>query len=101
MAEFIAIFYAEWFLKTSLVGEAPVVDIKSLWEMINYKKFIEKTNKEAERVLDAIQDIIKSMKKHSWYLEEALVPLCLTSKDINTQEKQEVTEKLFGTPKPR
>ena len=64
MAEFIAIFYTPWFMRSALSFASPGQDIKSYWQMVKYKEYINIHHPEAEKVDDAIDNILESMKRH-------------------------------------
>ena len=67
MAEFVSV------LRTALPSATPFQDIKAYWQMVQYKEYID--NHGSKRVLNAIESTLKSMERHSWYLDETLVPL--------------------------
>ena len=67
MAEFICIFYVVWWLQGYIGVKAPMNDLKAINQMRMYRKFKKVV---AEACLD-------SWKRHTWYLTEELVILCL------------------------
>ena len=67
MAEFICIFYVVWWLQGYIRVKAPMNDLKAINQMRMYRKFKKVV---AEACLD-------SWKRHTWYLTEELVILCL------------------------
>ena len=100
MAEFVSIFYSVWFLRTSLPSAAPYQDIKAFWQMTRYKRYIEIHQPESERVIDGIEGILDSMRKHAWYLDQTLVPLALLDPDIDEKEREDMAKKLYSLPVP-
>ena len=101
MAEFIFIYYSVWFSKSALTASAPFCDLKAFQEMALYRKLKEEYEPEAERVHDGINAIQMSIEKHSWYLSEVTVVLCLADPDSSDVAKQLVARKLFNTPVPK
>ena len=67
MAEFIAIFYAVWWLQGYLGVNAPMNDLNAMHQMRMYKQY----NNLVSETCTA------SWKRHTWYLTEELVVLCL------------------------
>ena len=100
MAEFVAIFYSVWFLKSALSSSAPYQDVKSYWQMVQYKKHIESKPMISERQIDAIENIQMSMKRHTWYLDETLVPFAFADHEVPEIEKAAMAKKLFSLPVP-
>ena len=94
MAEFVSIFYSVWFLRSSLPSAAPNQDVKAFWQMVQYRKYMEVHHPESERVIDGIMGILDSMRRHTWYLDETLIPLALLDPDMDQKEQQDMTEKL-------
>ena len=58
------------FVKAPILATAPSLDLKAINETIQYSKF---SLKPAEAVL-------KSLKKHTWYLNERFFVMCLADK---------------------
>ncbi|XP_012564394.2 uncharacterized protein LOC105848737 [Hydra vulgaris] len=100
MAEFISIFYSVWFLRTSLPSAAPFQDVKAYWQMVQYKEHVEKHNADSKRVLNGIKSTMMSMKRHTWYLDETLVPLALLDPDLSNVERENIAKTLFSIPVP-
>jgi hypothetical protein len=100
MAEFISIFYSVWFLRTSLPSAAPFQDVKAYWQMVQYKEYVEKRDTDSKRVLNGIESTMMSMKRHTWYLDETLVPLALLDPTLPDVEKENIAKTLLSKPVP-
>ncbi|XP_065654686.1 uncharacterized protein LOC136081307 [Hydra vulgaris] len=90
IASFTALFYVPWFIKAPIPAIAPSLDLKAINEMIQYSEF---SFKPAEAVL-------KSLKKHNWYLNERFVVMCLADKCLPVDQLQKIALKLAQTAKP-
>ena len=44
---------------------------------------------EYERVIDGIEGILDSMRRHTGYLDETLIPLALLDPDMDQKERQD------------
>ena len=55
---------------------------------------------ESERVIDDIEGILDSMRRHTWYLDENLIPLALLDPDMDQKERQDMAEKLHSIQIP-
>ena len=86
IASFTALFYVPWFIKAPIPATEPSLDLKAINEMIQYSEFCFKP---AEVVL-------KSLKKHIWYLNERFVVMCLADKCLPVDQ----LHKLAQTAKP-
>ena len=64
MAEFISIFYIVWWLKAYVGVKAPMNDLVAMKQMRKYKQITAST-------------CLASWARHTWYLSEELVVLCL------------------------
>ena len=94
-AEFVAIFYAVWFLSSPMTSQSPFNDILAYWQMKKYKENSQsKTSEGAERVLESIEH-------HSWYVEEDMIPLALIDPTLPDFEKEFIAKKLLETPVPQ
>ena len=100
MAEFVSIFYSVWFMRTALPAAAPHQDIKAFWQMKMYKKYIEQNHPEAEKVIDGVDGVLESMRRHTWYLDETLVPLALLDQDISAEDREAMAKRLYSLPVP-
>ena len=61
---------------------------------------MEVNHPESERVMDGIQGILDSMRRHTWYLDETLIPLALLDPDMDQKERQDMAEKLHSIKIP-
>ena len=68
------------------------------WQMVQYQNHLESHDPNAERVLDRIEAVLESMKRHSWYLEETLIPLALVNQNLPDTEKALIAKKLLSKP---
>ena len=53
-----------------------------------------------QRVLNAIDAVIESMERHTWYLDETLVILSLVDPDLEDDAKKDIAKVLLETPVP-
>ena len=72
MAEFIACFYAKWYLQHDKAIKAPYLDILSMHKIHLYKDVCAKP--------DTVEAVHKSFYKHCWHLDSTTVPLSLLDK---------------------
>ena len=82
---FVAITYTPWFLKSSLTASASNNDLSSFKDMFELKK-------EYPKLAEAF---LHSMQRHTWYLTEELVHLCLGDDDIEDGQKMAMLRKLM------
>lgn len=87
---FIALFYCKWFLMSSLAVKAPSEDLKSLNQMEKY----EEVDGEVARA------VIKSVKRHGWYLSQELCTFSLVDEDLDDQVRSKIAQRLLENPKP-
>ena len=87
MAEFSAIFYGPWFLKSPLTASAPYNDLKAIKDMRDYRE-VRKTEADA---------CLASWDRHLDFLSPALVIFSLASKEVPAVEKKEIAEALLAT----
>ena len=86
IVSFATLFYISWFIKPSIPATAASLDLKTINKMIQY---FELSVKLAEAVL-------KSLKKHTWYLIERFFVMCLADKCLPVDQ----LNKLSQTAKP-
>ena len=68
--------------------------------MVQYRKQIDAHEPNAERVLDGIDALVGSMKKHTWHLEETLIPLALVDPNLPDTERELMAKMLLSQPVP-
>ena len=85
MSEFIALFYAKWFLISSLTACSPRLDLETIWDMKRYKTYKP----------DIAQKCLTSMANHPWYLHPNLIPFNLLDAGVSDDEKREIANKLL------
>ena len=73
MVEFVACFYAKWYLQSDSAIRAPYLDISSLHQMHLYRDVCAKP--------EAVDAVLGSFYKHTWYLDSIIVPLSLLDED--------------------
>lgn len=92
MAEFIALFYAKWFLTAAMTVSSSRNDLKAIWEMKVYAQYRP----------DIANKCLHSMFNHGWYLHSSLIPLSLLDDKVPEDEKSEIALKIlqldFDTP---
>ena len=80
VSEFVACFYAVWYLQSHEPIRAPYSDMTALLQMCQYKEITSHP--------EAVQAVSESLKKHSWYLDSTLIPLALLDDDVSPVEKK-------------
>ena len=73
MAEFVSVYYTVWFIRAPLVAAVQSNDIKAIWQLHHYRKYIEAYHPNLEHLHDAVDSAIDS----PWHLDETLIPLTL------------------------
>ena len=89
MSEFIAVFWAPWWLKAYLSCKAPSLDFEAMRLMRVYKE----VNPEVA------EPCLVSMARHTWYLTEELMVMCLADEDLPGEVRSLVAKKLRDTPR--
>ena len=89
-AFFVAVCYAPWFLKSYVVDKSTRNDL----EAFKSSHHIQEEFPELGKAL------IKSMRRHLWYLTEHLVVLSLADDDVDQCIKVEMLQKLLNIPMP-
>jgi hypothetical protein len=90
MAQFIALFYAKYFLRSRIAVFSPQDDLKFLSSMISYR----------DEDPDLTIPVIASIKRHLWYLSEELVVLALFNEELGSFTRSVMAQKLFSIPRP-
>ncbi|XP_065679431.1 uncharacterized protein LOC136093970 [Hydra vulgaris] len=93
IAEFVACFYAKWYLESSNVSKAPNLDMKAIHQMRQFRNIC--LNPKA---VDAVLD---SLYKHTWYLDSTMIPLALLDEDLPLNEKQKIAVAILSFKMPR
>nr|XP_047137487.1 uncharacterized protein LOC124813991 [Hydra vulgaris] len=81
---FVSVFYTTWFLKAELSAAAPNQDMRALWQMNRFKEYN----------LIGAESVIKSIKRHTWFLDPYLIVLALADKKC--KERGDIAQKLYG-----
>lgn len=91
MAQFIALFYAPYFLQARLPTLAPLLDIK-LWE-----------DMQSYQIFDAVVagQVLQSILRQAWYLTQELVVLCLFDPQLDHSIKTEMSHSLLSFNRPQ
>ena len=79
ISEFTVSFYAKWCLQAYDAIRAPFLDIKAIHQMQQYRKLC--------AIPDAVDAVLNSLYKHSWYLDSTMIPLALLDDDLSFEEK--------------
>ena len=90
MVQFIALFYAKYFLRSRIAVFSPQDDLKFLSSMISYR----------DEDPDLAIPVIASIKRHLWYLSEELVVLALFNEELGSFTRSVMAQKLFSIPRP-
>ena len=85
ISEFVALFYAKWFLTSSQTVISERHDIEAIWEMKSYMKSRPNV---AAKCLDSIAN-------HTWYLHPTLIPFSLLDPGVSDEEKTEIAERIL------
>ena len=89
MAQFIALYYAKYFLRSLIAVFSLLDDLKFLSSIILY----------SEDPNLAIP-VITSIKRHLWFLTEELVVLSLFNEELGSFTRSVMAKKLFSIPRP-
>lgn len=90
MADFIALFYANLFLRSRISVFDPNDDFHFLASMLWYQE-------EDDQIATAV---LASIKRHLWYLAEELVVLALFNESLSDFTRMLMAKKLFDTRRP-
>ena len=88
---FATLFYVEYWFCTQIASDAPYMDLNFYKNMLQYKK----TNK---IIADAV---LEKFYGHTWYLNQCYAPLSLFSKNVSSEEKAEIANKLLKVKPPK
>ena len=92
MAEFVALFYAPWFLLSSLSSDSPVNDLN----IIDDIRKLRDTSVDDPKVVIAAEMCLESVYRHSRYLHPQLVVMALGSDKVSPGEKKAIAEALLA-----
>nr|XP_047145652.1 uncharacterized protein LOC105846470 [Hydra vulgaris] len=84
VATFVSVFYTTWFLKAELSAAAPNQDMRALWQMNRFNEYN----------LIGAESVIKSFKRHTWFLDPYLIVLALA--DEKCKERGDIAQKLYS-----
>ena len=79
ITEFIACFYAKWYLQSNDTIKASFMDVTAIHQMHQHKAIC------AEPF--AVDAVLNSLFKHTWYLDSTLIPLALLDDGVAIEEK--------------
>ena len=51
-------------------------------------------------MVDGVDGVLESMQRHTWYLDETLVPLALLDQDISAEDREAMANQLYSLPVP-
>ncbi len=91
MANFVALFHSQAFLKSRLASISPALDLKYLSSMSLFKS----ENEEAAGIA------INSILNHLWYLTEELVVLSIFDRELPSTLRQAFVVKLLSFPRAK
>ena len=89
LARFVGVYFSQWFLKCAIVSSAPYQALLSFKQMIEFSEFD----------IGLAFTVLDSLFRHTWYLTEQWVIVCLVDDDCPDVEKQAVALALSQTPR--
>ena len=92
MAEFVALFYAPWFMKSSQSSDSPLNDLDTIEDI----RKLRDTSSDDPRTVIAAERCLESIYRHSKYLHPQLVVMALASDKISVGEKKFIAEALMA-----
>ncbi|XP_065679118.1 uncharacterized protein LOC136093876 [Hydra vulgaris] len=92
ISEFIVCFYAKWYLQANDAINAPFLDIKAIHQMQQYRKLCAKP--------DAVDAVLNSLYRLSWYLDSTIIPLALLDDDLSFEEKANLAKVILTFKMP-
>ena len=90
IAEFVALYYGQAFLRSSIPASAALNDIQFMNSMLTFGK----------KEPDVAKSCIESCKRHLWYLTPQLLPFLFCDKSADISLKEDLAKKLLSTPRP-
>ena len=93
ITEFIACFYAKWYLQSNDTIKAPFMDVTAIHQMHQCKAVCAKPF--------AVDAVLNSLFKHTWYLDSTLIPLALLDDGVALEEKKKIAAAILSFPKPK
>ena len=91
ITEFIACFYAKWYLQSTDTIKALFMDVTAIHQMHQYKAVC------AEPF--AVDAVLNSLFKHTRYLDSTLTPLALLDDGVALEEKKKTAAAILSFPK--
>ena len=82
ITEFIACFYAKWYSQPNDTIKAPFMDVTAIHQMHQYKAVC------ADPF--AVDAVLNSLFKHTWYLDSTLIPLAMLDDGVAVEEKKKI-----------
>ena len=92
MAEFVALFYAPWFFKSSLSSDSPLNDL----DIIDDMRRLRDNSSDDPRVVIAAEKCLESVNRHSKFLHPQLVPMAIGSDKVTIGEKRAIAKALIA-----
>ena len=89
LAVFIGLYFSRWFLKCAIASSAPYQAILSFKQMIEFSAFD----------IGLAFTVLDSLFRHTWYLTEQWVIVCLVDDSCPDDEKKAVAMALYNTPR--
>ena len=93
ITEFVVCFYAKWYLESNDVVKAPHLDITAIYQMHQYRDVCSNPA--------AVDAVLDSLYKHTWYLDSTIIPLALLDEDLSSNEKEKIAAAILSTNMPK
>ncbi|XP_065680271.1 uncharacterized protein LOC124806608 isoform X1 [Hydra vulgaris] len=92
ICEFIVCFYTRWYLQAHKAIQSPASDLDAIFQMKEYKKVCSNA--------EAVDAVLASLYKHTWYLDSTIIPLALLDKNISMDKKTAIADALLSFQMP-
>ena len=92
ICEFIVCFYTRWYLQVDKAIQSPASDRDAIFQMNEYMKVCSN--------LEAVDAVLASLYKHTWYLDSTIIPLALLNKNISMDKKTAIADPLLSFQMP-
>ena len=90
LAMFVGIYFGVWFLQCGLSSIAPYKTITTFEQMLNF----------SEIDIQLAFSVMESMRRHTWYITQQWVVVCLADTHCPEEERKAVATALANTPRP-
>ena len=89
LARFVGIYFSKWFLKCAIVPSAPYQTLLYFKQMIDFSEFD----------IGLAFTVLDSLFRHTWYLTEQWIIVCIVDDECPDVEKEAVAKALCHTPR--